>query len=161
MPLVFDVNDADARRQLLGRLLPEAVDRLREDATPQWGVMTAQQMVEHLIWTLELSRGGAPVKCFAPADMRERPKPFLYDNRPTPRCFKNPALGDGPLPLRYSGLPEAKAEFRKELERYLGYQRDHPEALNTHPLLGPLGTEEWERCHYKHSYHHLLQFGLV
>ena len=30
-----------------------------------------------------------------------------------------------------------------------------------HPTFGPLAAEEWSRSHFKHVYHHLLQFGLL
>jgi hypothetical protein len=30
-----------------------------------------------------------------------------------------------------------------------------------HPLFGPIGAEEWTRVHFKHAYHHLLQFALI
>jgi hypothetical protein len=26
---------------------------------------------------------------------------------------------------------------------------------------GALAHDEWHRAHYKHAYHHLLQFGLI
>ena len=50
--------------------------------------------------------------------------------------------------------------LRCELERFLDGPRSN-EQVSTHPIFGPIGYDEWHRTHYKHTYHHLLQFGLI
>jgi oxepin-CoA hydrolase/3-oxo-5,6-dehydrosuberyl-CoA semialdehyde dehydrogenase len=97
-----------------------------------------------------------------PEERRVRARVFLYTNRPTPKEFKNPALPtDRPPALRYPGLAEARAALRRAIQDYQAHFRAHPEATHTHPLFGDLGAEDWERTHYKHCFHHLLQFGLI
>jgi hypothetical protein len=156
-----DINNSQARQTFLRRVLPEAIDSLEERAFPRWGEMGAQHMVEHLTWAFELSTGASEVVCFVPEGQRERMKAGLYVNRATPRGFKNPALPEAPPALRCASLAAAKAKLREELERFLRDAQSHPESSRMHPLLGPLGVEEWERCHYRHCTHHLIQFGLV
>jgi hypothetical protein len=85
---------------------------------------------------------------------------FLYSNRPTPREFMNPALVDGLPPLRHGTLQQAKAALKHALDRFLDGSRSD-EKLHVHPIFGPIGPEEWHRTHYKHTHHHLLQFGLI
>ncbi|MBO0725855.1 MAG: hypothetical protein J2P52_09665 [Blastocatellia bacterium] len=34
-------------------------------------------------------------------------------------------------------------------------------AMHIHPIFGPLNYEEWARMRFKHSIHHLFQFGLI
>jgi oxepin-CoA hydrolase/3-oxo-5,6-dehydrosuberyl-CoA semialdehyde dehydrogenase len=157
----FDVGDADLRDRLLSRLLPDALLALREDAQPAWGAMTAQQMVEHLAWVFETSIGEATVECSVPEARRERWKAFLFDAAPMPHEFRNPALIAGLPPLRYAGLPEAKAALSRVVDRFLEQSRATPNASYTHPTFGPLVAEEWSRSHFKHVYHHLHQFGLI
>ena len=157
----FDVNDSEVRDTFFRRLLIDALMALREDARPRWGKMTAQQMVEHLTWAFELSSGQVRVDCPIPEAQRERLKAFLYDNRPTPREFSNPVLTAGLPPLRYAGLAEATAGLRVEMERFLRQLATTPGAMHMHPVFGPIGGEAWGRAHFKHAYHHLLQFGLV
>jgi hypothetical protein len=123
--------------------------------------MTAAEMVEHLTWAFELSTGQAEAECRVSEARRERWKAFLHDNTPTPHEFPNPALKQGPRPPRHAGLIDGAAALRAAVDRFLEQSVAVPGARHTHPLFGPLGVEEWARVLFKHSYHHLLQFGLV
>lgn len=156
----FDVNDPELRDFFLRHEVVQAVDKLGDAATPRWGRMTAQEMVEHLIWAFELSTGQARTECRVAEAERPRMKTFLYHNRPTPQEFMNPALAAGLPPLRYGSLSEATGALTRELERFVDGPRSS-EQLYTHPIFGPIGYDEWHRTHYKHTYHHLLQFGLI
>ena len=157
----FDVNDPLLRDRFFHGLLFQALAGLRADARPIWGEMSAQQMVEHLLWAVELSTGRAQVVCPLVEERREQLKAFLYDNRPTPRKFQNPVLATGLPPLRYASLPEATTALCLETERFLRQSGAASGAMHVHPVFGPIGAEEWDRSHFKHAYHHLLQFGLV
>ncbi len=108
MKVVFDVDDASLRDTFLRTFFFGALDGLRPETPALWGRMTAQQMVEHLVWTFEVSTGRVVLECPYPEDQRERMKPFLYHNRPTPHKFMNPALRDGvpSCALPISGRPE-------------------------------------------------------
>jgi hypothetical protein len=157
----FDVNDAAARDRFFRRDLGEALAALEEDAPARWGQMTARQMVEHLEWSFELSTGRATVECSVPEERRERYKGFLRNGTPMMHEFRNPVLAAGLPPLRRGGLAEARTALAAEVARFLDYERSTPGAVHTHPVFGPLTTEEWSRAHFKHAYHHLLQFGLI
>jgi oxepin-CoA hydrolase/3-oxo-5,6-dehydrosuberyl-CoA semialdehyde dehydrogenase len=161
MKVPFDVGDAELRDRFLGRLLPEALAGLREDAPPAWGAMTAQQMVEHLAWIFEVSIGEASVECPVPEARRERWKAFLFDATPMMREFRNPALVAGLPRLRHGGLAEARAALSGVVDRFLEQSRARPDTTYTHPAFGPLIAEEWSRNHFKHVFHHLQQFGLI
>jgi oxepin-CoA hydrolase/3-oxo-5,6-dehydrosuberyl-CoA semialdehyde dehydrogenase len=162
MPVIrFDVTDPELRGTFFRRLLVDALAPLHDDSQPGWGKMTAQQMVEHLIWAFELSTGKAHVDCPVPEAQRERLKAFLYDNRPTPHEFMNPVLVEGLPPLRHVRLAEARAALRVAVDRFLQQASATPGVMHMHPVFGPIGMEEWARAHFKHTYHHLLQFGLV
>jgi oxepin-CoA hydrolase/3-oxo-5,6-dehydrosuberyl-CoA semialdehyde dehydrogenase len=161
MKVVFDVNDFSLRDTFLRTFFFGALDALTPDHRPRWGLMTAQQMVEHLVWTFEVSTGRAEVECPTPKDQIERLKKFLYRNHPTPQEFMNPALTEGLPALRYPDLRQARAALMTEVDRFIEQQRTHPTAIHTHPIFGPIGVEEWSRTHFKHGLHHLLQFGLV
>jgi oxepin-CoA hydrolase / 3-oxo-5,6-dehydrosuberyl-CoA semialdehyde dehydrogenase len=157
----FDVNDAKVRETFLHYGLPNGLATLQENAQPRWGKMAAQQMVEHLAWAFELSTGRAQTTCSIPEAQRDRLKAFLYDNRPTPREFMNPVLTAGLPSLRHENLDVAKAALREEIEHFLEQSVSAPGAYHMHPLFGPMGAEEWTRVHFKHAYHHLLQFALI
>jgi oxepin-CoA hydrolase/3-oxo-5,6-dehydrosuberyl-CoA semialdehyde dehydrogenase len=157
----FDVNDVELRDAFLRHVLLDALAPLSDTCKPRWGRMTSQQMVEHLTWAFELSTGQAHTDCPVPDAERERMKAFLHHNRPTPHEFMNPALVAGLPPLRHAGLAEARTALRVAVDRFLAQPDVTPGVVHTHPLFGPIGVEEWARAHFKHGYHHLLQFGLV
>ena len=157
----FDVNDEGLREAFLREVLPRAIGRLETDAESQWGNMTAQQMVEHLTWGFDLSTGTRQIECPYPDEKRARLKTFLYDNRPSPREFMNPALASGLPPLRHAGLPEAKAGLLASIGRFLEPPGPVTAETRTHPVFGPLDRDEWSRTHFKHGVHHLSQFGLI
>jgi hypothetical protein len=159
--LPFDVNDRALRDRFFRDHLARALAALAESSPPRWGAMTAQQMVEHLAWGFEVSTGRATVDCTVPEARRERFKSFLRDNTPMMHEFRNPALAAGLPPLRHGGLAEARAALAVEVTRFLEQERTAPSTVYTHPVFGPITVEEWARAHFKHSYHHLLQFGLI
>jgi len=157
----FDVNDAAVRDGFFRHQLLEAVAPLEETSPARWGAMTARQMVEHLAWAFELSTGRATVDCAVPEARRARYKALLHDNTPMMHEFRNPVLVAGLPPLRHPDLGDAKAALALEIDRFLDYGRSAAAALHTHPVFGPLNAEEWSRSHFKHAFHHLLQFDLV
>jgi DinB family protein len=161
MKIRFDVNDASLRDTFLKTFFFGALDPLTAETRPRWGQMSAQQMVEHLLWAFEGSTGRVEIGCTLPPEQLPRLKAFLYQNRPTPEGFRNPALEAGLPPLRFPDLRAAKAALLVGVDRFHDYSRRRPEAVHTHPIFGPIGMEDWSRTHFKHGCHHLLQFGLA
>jgi oxepin-CoA hydrolase / 3-oxo-5,6-dehydrosuberyl-CoA semialdehyde dehydrogenase len=156
----FDVDDAELRESFLRHEVVQAVERLGQASVPRWGRMHPQEMIEHLLWAFELSTGEARIECPVPEAEWPRIKKFLYDNSPTPREFMNPALAAGLPPLRYRSLGEATKALAQELGGFLDGPRSDGQ-LYAHPIFGPIGYDGWHRTHYKHTYHHLVQFGLI
>ncbi len=157
----FDVNDPWLRKTFLSEILPDRIGHLADESGPVWGAMTARHMVEHLLWAFEVSDGKLDVRCATPEKLLERSKRFLYSTAPTPRGFRNPLLGDVPPPYRFPGLREAVDALRKELTTYGARLSQTPDLATVHPVFGLIGMEEWDRAHFKHTYHHLLQFNLI
>jgi hypothetical protein len=157
----FDVNDEKLRKKFFDHLFTDCIACLTENTPPLWGKMTPQHMIEHLVWAFECSTGTLEVPCRTPENLLERAKRFLYDNKPTPHEFKNPLLGEDPLPFRFLSFADAKDALHKEVARFVDHFREQPSAIHVHPIFGPLSAEEWQRSHFKHCYHHLLQFGII
>ncbi len=157
----FDVNDSDLRRAMLTEAAPQALAELRHDSAARWGDMTPQEMVEHLLWTFELSCGGVDVECSTPSRLLYRARRFLSDDRRTPHGFRNPLLLAGLPPLRFATLQEATSALLAEMDLFLQQAPAHETVRRIHPIFGPLDMEEWSRVHFKHVFHHLEQFGLI
>ncbi len=161
LTVVFDVNDEQRRNEFIMDLLPQALDSLDEQARPTWGKMTPQQMVEHLIWGFDLSTGKATTEWMVPQEMGQRMKAFLYNDQPNSKNYQHPALAQGLPSLKYPNLAAAKRALIEARDSFLNQSEAAKKAMHLHPIFGPLKYEEWERMHFKHSIHHLLQFGLI
>jgi hypothetical protein len=157
----FEVNDSNIRNIFLEEKFFNAVSAINKEAKALWGKMSSQHMVEHLLWSFEISTGTTEVICRIPVHMLDRMKKFLYQNSPTPFNFKNPSLGEEPPGLRFPGISEALSALESELEKFLKNYNKNPEMIFIHPLFGEINLEEWHRSHFKHCYHHLLQFNLI
>ena len=157
----FDVNDERSRAQFLRDVVPSALTLLHDHSLPAWGRMSPQQMVEHLAWGFDLSTGAQVTQCPVPEERRQRLKPFLYSNQPSPQDFMNPVLVSGLPPSCHPSLDAAKEALGAACNRFLEESQSAADVLRVHPLFGPLGHEDWSRVHFKHVFHHLLQFGLI
>lgn len=137
------------------------IDNLKADTEPQWGKMTAQHMVEHLSATLWISAGKVKVKCFTPENRLSAMQAFLESDKPMPRNFVSPAVGDDVPPLRFKTFEEAVKEFKSAYAAFQAYFKENPDVLVTNPAFGNLSFSQWKTFHSKHMTHHFTQFGLV
>ena len=150
--------------ELNRRNIKKLLNGLTENTKPNWGKMTAQQMLEHLETTLLYSIGEPEAeKCFTPEEHLEKYQDSLYNHRKMPKDFPAPFLPeDGTLPeLKYKNLEQAKEKFIENLQKYQIYYRDNPEAEHMHFVFGKLNKEMMELMHRKHFTHHFEQFNLI
>jgi hypothetical protein len=139
--------DPVARRALVDRL-----DRLTTDAPRAWGTFDAAGMVAHLNDAARMATGDLPV--------RERWMPIRY----TP--LRQLLIFVLPMPKSAPTAPELLARCRgADLAREREALKAHLEkiangaALVPHPAFGRLSHAEWGALIWKHSDHHLRQFG--
>ena len=161
MKIRFDVNDAALRTSFIKAGIAEALRALVAERSPQWGSLTAAQMVEHLLWGFEISTGRVTVPCSTSEEWQRKARRFLNDNSPMPRGFENPLMKEGAPPLRFETLAAASYAVEAEGARFLELAESDPHTRYVHPVFGPSTVEEWSRIHFKHAIHHLLQFDLV
>jgi hypothetical protein len=161
MIVPFEVNDPSLRKEFLGATVFAALEELSPDQLPRWGRMSPQQMTEHLVWAMEVSNGGLQVECRVPRNLVPRFRAFLFDDRPARHEFMNPLLRQGLPSLRFAGIREALGALRDQSGVFLDQEDGAWGEPRVHPVFGPLNHEEWTRAHFKHFYHHLLQFDLI
>jgi hypothetical protein len=135
--------------------LARRVARLTPDAVPRWGRMTCPQMVVHVTDALALYLGELQAGA--------RRTPFYYPplkqiiiyllpmpkNVPTARELKARVAGEWTEEL--ASLRAALTRFARASER-----TDWP----AHPLLGRMSCRAYGVLAYKHTDHHLRQFGV-
>ena len=142
------------------KAIPDQLRTLDPGAKPLWGIMTPQHMVEHLVSTWMISNGRFRVKEALPPKEIERRREFLFSDTPYPKSLTNPVQGDGLQKLRKGSLAEAIDQLEREMTTFFDYHDQHPEAVEVHPVFGPLNREGWLIFQAKHMGHHMAQFGL-
>lgn len=137
------------------------LNKLDPKQKPLWGKMTPQHMVEHLILAVQMSNGKLKLECLNSPEKIPTLQRFLMSSRPMPKGFVNPAIGPDNLPLNYSSLDEAKNKLEEEVDDYVLFFENNPDANLVNVTFGELNKEEWDVFHKKHFTHHLSQFGLL
>jgi len=146
---------------MLAETLQQNLTLLQEDNPAQFGIMTPQHMVEHLILTFKLSQGRITLPEKEPSERAlEAKKAILYGDMDLPRGIKAPGVGEQLLDLRYGTLEEAKKGLEKALEDFHLYYAQNKALRHYHPAFGQLDYEEWQAFHQKHFKHHFGQFGI-
>lgn len=144
-------------------LASAALEKLTAETPAQWGNMTAQHMVEHLIDSVRLANG----KFSAPflfgeekaAEMKERFAQYIADPGIFPKNVPNPLVKLGPY--KAASLAVAIEKLAADVELFYAHFAQNPDVRPTHPFFGPLNFEEWEAFHEKHFRHHFTQFELL
>ena len=157
----FNVNDTKIREFFLYQGMLQEMESLRETHRPLWGKMTPLQMIRHLIHSFEISTGSNEVVIKMPETTAEKRKKFLYNNNPTPHEVENPIFEQGQIIYNFESLAEGILSLSRSVKKFRHLKKHEPENIHFHPVFGWLNMMDWERAHYKHCYHHLLQFSLI
>lgn len=141
---------SDCEREVVARL-----GQLRPDHTARWGRLTCPQMVVHITDALAMYMGDLSTA--------GRWTPLRY----TP--LKQAFIYVLPIPRNVATAPElvsrTAAAWDAEIERFLVTlaafcaSRDR-DVWPMHPLFGHLSRRAWGALAYKHTDHHLRQFGV-
>ncbi|MEZ4774126.1 MAG: DUF1569 domain-containing protein [Bacteroidia bacterium] len=149
-------------KQFLVEVVPASLEKLTEDTPALWGIMGPQHMIEHVSGLFYISRKELGLPCTTPEEKLPKMKEFIWNDQPFPRSVRVVGIPkDKTLPLRYGSLDEAKGVLFKSIDDYYQFFEQNPEATTMHPVFGRLNHSEWDRIHWKHTTHHLRQFGLI
>ena len=144
---------------------PGAVDALvarlsaiTQDSPRKWGRMSAHQMFCHLSDAFLVIRGDRPVAKRADNLFNRTVVKFIALKTPMPWPKGVPTMAE--CDAEKKGTPPAVfAEDRaKAIELLRQFAVPSPTPLS-HPLFGPMTHEEWMIWAYRHTDHHLRQFG--
>lgn len=142
-------NETD-RQTLLQRF-----DRLEPAMRPRWGRMNAMQMITHLTEWMRMATGelpSAPRRKFMRYPVVKQMiiywMPWPKGVPTAPELLERKAAGWEAEHAAFAGYLKSFGELRKK--------SDWPE----HPVFGILSTGEWGVLGYRHTDHHLRQFGV-
>lgn len=140
----------DSRQELMKRL-----DNLRPDATPLWGKMNAPQMVSHCIGWMLMANGEIEIAPRPSILRRNLVKQVLIYWLPIPKGVPTAKeLLERP-PLEWSGEIDV---LRQQIEDFEADHRNRE--FPDHPAFGALTPKAWGVLGYRHTDHHLRQFGV-
>lgn len=141
--------------------IAEILNNLDSTQLPNWGIMTPQHMVEHLIVTMKMSNGGFTVPCrLSPEDIEKYKAVILNPDIDMQKGIKAGGM-EGLLDLRYADLETSLAKLNSEIEKFHTHFKENPDILIVNPVMGEIGYEDWITFHNKHFKHHFNQFNLI
>lgn len=142
--------------------LSQALKKLDASSQARWGIMSAQHMVEHLIFHFRTAMGQISTEIVTPEDRIEKFQESLWNYIPMPPDFKHPKLDpERPMPLEFASLEEAKAALLNAFDAYEKFFKENPDAKTPNAVFGMLDKWHWDLLGRKHFHHHLHQFGLI
>ncbi len=138
---------------------PKFLQTLDANAKGKWGVMNAQQMVEHMSYSLRNANGKSPKNIVTPSEHLPKYREFMLSYKPFKENTKNIELPDIPPPVKQSSMNDAIAEMKQEWNDVKEAYKSNPEKTITNPFFGDLNFEEQIHLLHKHAMHHARQFG--
>ena len=153
--LMKTVADPDVRTQVVARLR-----RLTPETARRWGTMTPHEMLCHLGDASEMVLRVRPrTKPIQPVARPIFKTVALWTPLRAPRGVKtNPEHDPKAAGTRPSDFEADRRRVTAALEAIAAAD---PAALETaHGMLGVMSLRDWQRWAYKHTDHHLRQFGL-
>ncbi|MBE7173511.1 MAG: DUF1569 domain-containing protein [Williamsia sp.] len=148
MKNILDKQDAS---QLMSR-----IDKLQADSRPLWGKMDVFQMVEHCQKPLDVY--------FGTIQLKRGLIGWLFGG-----MAKRKFLSDAPFPRNLPTVKEFRITLRGDLQKESNKLKEmiqqfsrtaRATEVRTHPFFGKLTGIEWAALLYKHTDHHLQQFGV-
>jgi hypothetical protein len=136
------------------------LQKLNTDTQPLWGMMNARQMIEHMIDVMMVANGKIKLPIVTPPEKLSRLREFMMSEKPFKENTKSPVLGEEPLPLKKQTKEAAIGKLQEELIYFFESFEKNPGMKTTHPVFGELDLEMNIQVLYKHSLHHLRQFGI-
>ncbi|MBS1731531.1 MAG: hypothetical protein JSS67_12265 [Bacteroidetes bacterium] len=141
------------------KLIP-SLKKIDPDTKGKWGVMSPQQMVEHLGDSLANAYGRLILPYVTPPEKKEAFHQFLMSDIPFRENTKNPIMPVTPMAPKFSNLSEAIEKLEKRIRLFFETFEKDPSLVTINPVFGPLNFEQNIHLLYKHTKHHLKQFGI-
>jgi len=141
--------------------LTTSLANLKEDSKAKWGVMTANQMLNHLIQSSKMMHFGNNTLLIK-EEYVEKAIEFLY----TDKAIKQGLVVPNDIGFNFKenineGIEELKRELINSSDNMLAFLIENTDFKAIHPYFGELDTKQWILFQRKHYSHHLNQFRLL
>ena len=135
--------------------------QLKDDQKAKWGVMNAQQMVEHFADSVKNASGKLILPVLNEGERLQKSREFLMSEHPFKENTNNPLIPQEGIPLRQPDISSAIDKLQKELDYFFETFNKNPGFVTGNAFFGDLDYRMNVQLLYKHALHHLRQFGLV
>lgn len=139
--------------------VPELLKKLSADTKPDFGLMTAQHMVEHLTWITKVtcSRKGMPDE----GPYENKMQKFFDAGCVFKHMPKEGKTADDLPALKYGSLEEAIEQVPGAIKRFFDHYEAEPDFKCYNPFMGEVDFGDLQKFHFQHYSYHLWQFGLL
>jgi hydroxymethylglutaryl-CoA reductase len=137
------------------------LSKLNRASIPSFGLMNAQQMIEHLSAVTQIANGNWVVNTFVSDEKSARRKPFLNTDTELQTGFKASFLAEEPNALKFKSIQEAIDDLVNQVALFVKVFKFDAKRTIVHPFFGDLDFDDWQKFQVKHFTHHFKQFGLV
>ena len=135
--------------------------KLKADTKPQWGVLSAQGMVEHMTDSIGVAWERLKEPMQTPPELLEKARSFALSDKDFKPNTKNSYMSETPAPLRHANMEEAIQELENEIFLFTSHYKFNEGTIVTNPFFGDFNYEQWLHLLHKHAIHHLRQFSLM
>ena len=140
---------------------PTLVAKLKADTKGSWGVLNAQQMVEHMSDSISFATGKNNQALISPAGKVDVFKSFAMSDKEFKPNTPNSLMSEIPAPAKHNNMEASIDELKTTINDFVNYFESNKGATLTNPFFGNLNFEEWTHLLHKHAVHHCKQFGLL
>lgn len=145
---------------LKDNLIP-LVKKLKAEDKGKWGIMNAQQMIEHFTDAVKNASGKLILPALTEGEQLEKMRSFLMSEKPFKENTDNPLIPKEGIPHRQPDIRSAINKLQNELDYFFEVFEKTPDLKTNNAFFGELDYKMNAQLLHKHAMHHLKQFGLV
>ena len=143
--------------------IQECLYKLTENSKPNWGTMSAQQMIEHMEYSYKIASGQIQdFEIKTPEKILDKVHNTLYDYNKMPHNFEFPLAEKSKInELKHTDLATAKEKMLEARSAYLAFFKQNPDHKLINAVFGEMNRYEWYLLERKHLNHHFEQFNIL
>jgi hypothetical protein len=149
-----------AKENFLKKDFIPLLEKLEGNEKGNWGVMNAQQMIEHFADAVKNASGKLILPALNEGERLQKSRDFLISEIPFKENTKNPLIPEKGIPLRQPNVKAAINKLQIELDYFFKVFDNDPKLKTGNAFFGELDYAMNVQLLHKHAIHHLKQFGL-
>jgi hypothetical protein len=136
---------------------------LDTNTVPKFGKMNPHQMVEHMVYAVNMAKGDIPTELLNTDEALEKAYRFMMSDVPFQDNTPNPLLPNEPSAPTTASIGDAIDNLEDAIEAFVASFKGEgaePNRRVLSPFFGELSYYEQVHLLHKHALHHARQFGI-